>query len=93
MLDKLPRSSRQNGVTSYTQQERKKAALATRNRGYALLEASDEEEIAAEAIAMPTTRAVPAKAKQLRKSKVGGSSRLVTCILLIALVAPAYLPS
>ena len=76
LLDKLPRSSGQNGVPSYAQQERKKATLASRNRAYALLEASDEEETAAEAIAVPTTRAVPAKAKQLRKSKVSRESKL-----------------
>lgn len=70
LLDRLPGSSSQNGTTSYSQQERKKAALAARNRNYSILEASDEEEAAAEVQAVPTTTALPSKAKQLRKSKV-----------------------
>ena len=70
LLDKLPRSSGMNGMNAYTQQERKKAAIAARNQKYSLLEASDEEEGLPEPAAVPTTRAVPAKAKQLRKAKV-----------------------
>lgn len=74
LLDKLPRSSNQNGANSYAQQERKKAALASRNRAYSILEASDEEEAPPVVEMAPTTKALPAKAKQLRKSKVCSSA-------------------
>jgi hypothetical protein len=78
LLDKLPKSSGQTAQPSYAQQERAKAALATRNRGYALLEASDEEEEApVQAAVAPTTSAIPkSKPKHIRKAKVGLSAPL-----------------
>lgn len=73
LYNRIPRSSTQNGTTLYSQQERAKAALAVRNRRYALLDASDEEEDEAAITAVaPTTSALPpeAKKKSLRKAKV-----------------------
>lgn len=70
LLDRLPRSSGQAEGKTYAQKEHEKAALARRNRGYSLLEASDEEDDTITTAIVPTTQAVPAKAKQLRKSKV-----------------------
>ena len=72
LLDKLPRSSGRASQPSYAQQERAKAALASRNRGYALLEGSDEEEEAPMHAPAPTTSALPiSRPKQIRKAKVG----------------------
>ena len=73
LLARIPRTSGQSaGASTYVQQERAKAALASRNRGYALLEASDEEEEAPVTAPAPTTTAIPkaAKQKHIRKSKV-----------------------
>ena len=73
LLARIPRTSGQSaGASTYVQQERVKAALASRNRGYALLEASDEEEEAPVTAPAPTTTAIPkaAKQKHIRKSKV-----------------------
>ena len=58
-------------TVAYVQQEHAKAALASRCRGHALLEASDKEDEAATALA-PTTMAIPkaTKLKQIQNFKV-----------------------
>lgn len=70
---RIPRASGKPAVSSYAQQERAKAVLASRNRQYALLEASDEEDEAPVMAPQPTTVALPKedkkKKKHLRTSK------------------------